>query len=305
MVQISRKADSVNMKTLLLATDLNANSDRAFERALKLAKEKNAKLIIFHVTSAFPDDKRKKWADYHLQNAEELIRSFLSEYEESKLLDVSIEVVPGGEPFSLIIEKAHSCDADLILMGLHGKSKFMDLFLGTTVARVMRKGMKPILMVRNKPIGAYRKIISGIDFSVGARAALRTAMSLSPTAHFHLFHAFDIPVTVDSMALVYSEMHDVTENAHKKSFESFIQAEKEFLIDTYGGISAQITSKLEQGEAASLLIQHTRNYEAELLTIGGHGKQDFLSAAIGGTAEYILSHPPCDVLVAKDYSIQA
>ena len=70
---------------------------------------------------------------------------------------------------------------DLIIMGMHSKAKFRDLFVGTTVERVVRKGVLwPVLIVKNKPTGPYKNIVAAIDFAPGSKSALRTGYGIVP-----------------------------------------------------------------------------------------------------------------------------
>ena len=74
------------MKTILLATDLEANSDRAMERALKTAQEQNAELHIIH---AIPKYKNNPLPKMFKQQAEELIKAVLAdEFPQYKKLKV-------------------------------------------------------------------------------------------------------------------------------------------------------------------------------------------------------------------------
>ena len=54
---------------------------------------------------------------------------------------------------------------DLVVLGFRGRHCFRDVFLGTTAERVVRKGDRSVLVVRNRPEEAYRRVLVAVDFS--------------------------------------------------------------------------------------------------------------------------------------------
>ena len=59
---------------------------------------------------------------------------------------VQVEVKEGA-PYAEITDKAKSMDADLIILGAHGRSGFVRMLIGSTVERVVRKATCPVLSV--------------------------------------------------------------------------------------------------------------------------------------------------------------
>jgi nucleotide-binding universal stress UspA family protein len=48
----------------------------------------------------------------------------------------------------VILDDAHNGDFDLVVMGTHGHSVFVDAMMGGTARRVLRRCKKPVLAVR-------------------------------------------------------------------------------------------------------------------------------------------------------------
>ena len=88
------------MKTILLTTDLTASSDRAMERALKLAKETRAKLHIIYVMPVY---KTKKLGASFKKDAEGLVKGYLYDYKNSENINVVIKVLEGKTAFAEIV----------------------------------------------------------------------------------------------------------------------------------------------------------------------------------------------------------
>src|SRR5690606_36064331 len=98
-----------------------------------------------------------------------------------------------GDPFQEILRAAEDGSADLIAMGSHRKSILRDVFVGTTIERVIRIGEYPVLMV-NRPLGGpYRRVLVAVDFSETSAHAVRSAhtLGLLEGTEVTLAHAYD------------------------------------------------------------------------------------------------------------------
>jgi nucleotide-binding universal stress UspA family protein len=286
------------IKKILLATDLSEKSDRAMERALKIAYEEKVKLYIVHIAPPYIGPKSKKWALDLRKDTEDLIKKYLYEYKDSAGIQTEIIIRQGGEVFFQILEVAYAHKVDLIIMGIHGKEKFSDLFVGTTIERIVRMGMKPVLMVKKKPIGPYQSIMSAVDFTPSSRAAMRLAMEIAPKAVFTAVHVYNVPVYYAD-AYVYVHTQEVAQEAQKKTMDAFLKTERSHFSKEHKGEEKRLSGKLMQGPLYDMLQKKAKNLKADLITIGAHG-QFVLTSKLGGTASYILSNPPCDVLVAPE-----
>ncbi|MCB1563307.1 MAG: universal stress protein [Alphaproteobacteria bacterium] len=290
------------MKNILLATDLSEKADRALERALKIAKEQKAKLHIIHIAPAYTGPKHnKKWALDLQKGVEELIRLYLEDYKDSKDIKTEITVRQGEEVFSQILETAYTGKADLIVMGMHNKEKLRDLFVGTTLERVVRKGLKPVLMVKNKPAGPYKSVLAPIDFAPASRSALRIGMELAPKAAFNAIHIYNVPACYADYAdpVLYMKTQEFTENSEKKAMDAFLKTEHTHFAKTHNGQNKNLSGELLEGPVYDTLRKKAKSLKADLMTIGGHSRFG-LASKLGGTAADMLSNPPCDILVASE-----
>ncbi len=285
------------MKKILLATDLGPSCDRAMERALKLAKEQKAKLYVVH---ALPGYKAKALRSTLKQEAENLIKGYLADYKDADDIEVMIDVAQNGSPETHILNATQKVKADLIIMGMHSKAKFRDMFVGTTLERVARKITKPLLMVKDKPTGPYQSIITGIDFAPASRSALRTAMELSPHGVFELIHTYQIPVAYPATAELALETYAQTEKAQNKAMIAFLNTEAAYFKKIHNGQHKKINEKLVEGPAYDMLVKDAKTWKADLIAIGAHGNAIITPSKLGGVAEDILANPPCDVLLVRE-----
>jgi len=292
------------MKNILLTTDLRAETKRAFDRAVKLALTMEAKLHILHVCPLYSFSKKKKEIISLKQDAEEMIKNSLAARKGIKRLKTSIRVVEGGETFAEIINHAERIKAGLIVMGIHGKVKLRDMFVGTTIERVIRKGIRPVLMVRDKPLNDYKNVLVGTDFSAGSKQALHVAIELSPKSTFHLVHTYDLSQVYFGEGLGgYAEyyiknMENSIADLTDEKLESFVKENKR-VLKKYNVESEKFNFRKVKGEPLACLLREATNVKSDLIAIGSHGQPSLMPYKIGGTARDILTTPPCDVLIAK------
>ncbi|MEQ9447929.1 MAG: universal stress protein, partial [Rhodospirillaceae bacterium] len=158
----------MQVKRLLVATDLSERSDRAFDRAIRMARKFQAKLTVLHVVEGdLPPLIAEAQAEASLRNLEEQLASI----SDAADLEVDLSVV-FGKDWSEILKQAEAARSDLIILGLHREVGLDGLFRGTTVERVIRKGDRPVLVVKDRAVRDYRNVVVGMDFSLNSRRAI-------------------------------------------------------------------------------------------------------------------------------------
>lgn len=285
------------MKNILLATDLASETDRALERAIRLTSTLKASLHILHVCPPHSFPGIDQSASPTQKVAQNRLERYLSDNQTLGELQPDITAVEGREPYKEIIKLADNIDAELIVMGMHGKSKLRDLFSGTTIERVLRKGNQPVLMVKDKPHEDYKRLLVGTDFSAGSSQALQFALKLAPSCMLHLVHSYEIPDTyIGDKISQYAG--DVVLSHARGNLDKFVQEHRQFL-QRFSDQPQNIQYRIVQGEAFQSLTREAADFDADLIAIGIHGKESLLPFRMGGTARDVLIAPPCDVLVAN------
>ena len=143
-------------KTILFATDFSEGSDFAFKAALSMAGKYDSKLIVIHVINE-PVDLRgfyvphisfDKLEEEIEQGAEKLMEKFCRTHMQD-FNNFETCVLP-GIPYDEIIKKAESLNADLIVMGTHGRTGLDHVLFGSTAEKVVRKSPIPVMTIRIK-----------------------------------------------------------------------------------------------------------------------------------------------------------
>jgi len=145
---------------ILMATDFSDCSAEALDYAVLLAKHFGADLYLFHAFEALPY-KIPASASTARPGAFEWLRT-LKEEEEKRLgalvgeiYQKGVKAYPvfkEGVPFREIPEAAREVEADLIVLGTHGRTGLDRLMMGSVAERVVRGAPCPIFLVKPKAL---------------------------------------------------------------------------------------------------------------------------------------------------------
>ena len=144
----------MKFKTILFATDFSEGSDFAFRYALSLAKQFDSKLMVVHIINE-PVDLRgfyvphisfDKLEEEIEQGAEKLMEQFCKKHMHG--YENFESFVSPGIPYDEIINKAKEFNADLIVMGTHGRTGLDHVLFGSTAEKVVRKSTIPVMTIR-------------------------------------------------------------------------------------------------------------------------------------------------------------
>lgn len=144
----------MQIKTILFPTDFSNGARAAMDHAITLAKDYQAKLILIYVIQDITI------AEWYIPSSlsvsdlvEDMQRSATQEMDKW-VADVSVKVkdvekmVVSGVPFVEIIRTAKEKNADLIVIGTHGRTGIDHMLFGSTAEKVVRKAGCPVLTVR-------------------------------------------------------------------------------------------------------------------------------------------------------------
>jgi nucleotide-binding universal stress UspA family protein len=154
------------IKKILYATDLSANSGYVLRYALDAAKRHKAKLVVLHVIEELPPTATQLAesfmgnekinalsADSKVSARERFLKRLQAACKENLCIDLdgderieSIEVHE-GHTADLILSKAEEYGCDVIFMGTHGKGFLKHPYFGSTSKRVLRRVRIPVFIV--------------------------------------------------------------------------------------------------------------------------------------------------------------
>jgi nucleotide-binding universal stress UspA family protein len=139
---------------ILVATDLTATSEPAFAEAIEMAKGGDTELLIAHAfqppnvaqAQAAAGGVYEEWIRNLRDQTEERLEPLV---ERAAKEGVKAEkLVLSGTAYEAITEAAKEKEADLVIMGTHGRKGVSKFFLGSVASRVISTAHCPVLTVR-------------------------------------------------------------------------------------------------------------------------------------------------------------
>lgn len=279
------------MKRLIAATDLSARSGSALRRAAMLARQYSAELQILHVVD---DDQPAAVVARERKQAEEILGAQADSLKETAGRPPSVTVA-AGDPFQEIVRTATDTGADLVVMGSHRRRILRDVFIGTTIERVMRTGHNPVLMVNAGPDGPYRKVSVAVDMSEASANAFRVARKsgILDNAELSILHAF-APLARAMMMYAGIEREKVEEFVLEEVADTRRRME-EFLEEMrLSGLKYRVT--LEEGLPFAAISKFVQREKPDLLVIGTRGLTGAERVLLGSVAHEVLRGTEIDIL---------
>ena len=154
-VMVAKKSLSAEAKTFLVATDFSACAREAAEEALMIAECFRGRVVFFHVLDLHPSYTTVYAHDLGVslpippalpEEIEPDWEAFLSGLPLDKVdWEKSAEE---GQAAAAIVDQAKHVNADMIVMGTHGRSALQHMLLGSVAEKVVRAASCPVLTIR-------------------------------------------------------------------------------------------------------------------------------------------------------------
>ena len=137
-------------KTILFATDFSPASTVAFNVAAALARDYRARVIAVHVIEpvrvGFSEYGSYIGPEEEKGHAMEMLSAIVAPSPRVMLERRLLE----GDPAEMIAEAAADANADLIVMGTHGRTGLTRLVMGSVAEEVLRHAPCPVLTIRGQ-----------------------------------------------------------------------------------------------------------------------------------------------------------
>jgi len=301
----------MKVERILCPVDFSEFSQRALERAVRLAGWFEAEITVVHVIPANP------WilpADAGVpsvmvpadllrvqrQEAAEELERFVTPCRgegvriHTRLLD--------GDPSREIQAAATVLPADLLVIGTHGRGGFEHLLLGSVTEKLLRRATCPVLTVGNTPARAegplFRRILCALDLTEASSRTLEVAMSLAEEnmARVTLLHVLEgLPGEGKRSRHALPEVSRLREELRKEAeerlHESVPAAARDF---------CSVNERVEEGVPWREVLQVAGEVDAELIVIGAHSRGALDRMFFGSTANQVVRQAACPVLVVRE-----
>ncbi len=144
----------MTFKNILVPYDGSTYADRAFDKAVEIAKQhdSNLKVVscldIANIGGWYIDKRINKDIMKKAKNLTEKLFSRLDNIAKRKSIRVDFKIIESNNSVKAITSYAKSKNIDLIIMGSSGRGKFDKVLLGSVSNGVMLKAKCPVLIIK-------------------------------------------------------------------------------------------------------------------------------------------------------------
>jgi len=138
----------------------------------------------------------------------------------------------------------------------------------------------------------YHRIVVGLDGSEGAHRALDAAVELGRTSKAEVF-----VISVEEVPRYPGAVDEV--NGERRAAERFFRKIQKEAADRIAGAGLVARCEIRAGHAGQVLPHYALEVGADLLVIGHSGRSAIWGRLLGTTADKIVDHAPCSVLVVR------
>jgi nucleotide-binding universal stress UspA family protein len=297
-----------SIQKILAATDFSNESRAGVRYAVALAAKLKATVELLHVIEPVSRLSGMEAVILAREDSELMAQAHqhLAALAKRKRLDgvTLTATVRAGKPFHEITTTAQENQADLTVIATHGYTGAKHILLGSTAEQVVRHATGPVLTVptnklpkRPGPVAplAIRQLLVPIDFSAFSNDALPWATFLATqfNAELVLIHVVErFPIDY----FLGRELMSHTIVPLMKQAEDDLQRLATELGKTTG---LKVRIVVHDGKPFEEICRAAKALATDMIVLTTHGYTGLKHVWLGSTAERIVRHAPCPVLVVR------
>lgn len=299
------------IREILATTDFSKESLAGVRYAVALAEKVGAAVALLHVvefppptpmpgmravTLALQDSEIGKQARVRLKT--------LAKRESEGDLNLT-PILRSGNSFYGITTTARERAADLIVIATHGYTGVNRVLLGSTAERVVRHAPCPVLTVPARatkrrtgkmPPLDLKRILVPIDFSKTSETALPWAASLARESNAELILLHVVQRFLSDYVFGRELMNETIAPLMKDS-----EARMKWMAgDLSKSAGLRVSAMVRDGRPFEEICNAAQSLGADLIALTTHGYTGLRRVWLGSTAERVVRHARCPVLVVRE-----
>ena len=291
------------LTTIVVGCDLSQGSDVALDRAIQLAEQHRAKIIVVHaqaddapiehVNNEMLKQLGEVTAAVRVVEARELASRLATIEKRGLAADVISRV---GPPAEVLIAAAAEHKAELIVVGTHGRTGLARILIGSQATEVIRISTIDVLVCRGTTTGPFAKPLVAHDFSPAAKIALEhTAALCPPRTPIEVVHAWQLPAGSWGATLLGQARFPW--NTVRDAVVAGAKGQADKILAAAEAAGHDVHAELVQGAPTDVLTATAAKGGHDLVAVGAHGHRGMRRLLLGSVAESTIRHAPCSVLV--------
>lgn len=277
---------------VLLAIDDSKFSEAAIQAVMAQLQPKGTELEVLHVVDLaipIPTLYAAEFRRESLKQGRELVKR-----TEQLLIKAGFKVLTAieeGDPRSNILGFAAHWNANLIILGSHGRNGLDHFLMGSVSEAVLHHApcSVQVVRIRKEPneleeASPRLKVLLAIDdsrFSEAARDAIMRQLRPKQTevCVLHIVEPY------------YSHIAGAEPTTELK-----LVAHSEQLL---AGAGFKVHTAIEEGDPRTKVVDYAANWKPDLLVVGSHGRSGLERLLMGSVSENVARHSGCSVEVVR------
>ncbi|KEY60940.1 universal stress protein UspE [Serratia sp. DD3] len=296
-------------QNILVVIDPNQDDQPALRRAVYLVKRNGGCIKAFlpiydfsyELTTLLSPDERTAMREGVIKQREAWIKQQCHFYLADGV-PIEIKVVWHRRPYEAIIQEVTSSNHDLLVKMTHQHDRLESVIFTPTDWHLLRKCPCPVWMVKDQPWPEGGKALVAVNLSSEepyhdplnmrlVKETLELAQNADQT-EVHLVGAY--PVTPFNIAI---ELPDFDPSVYNDAIRGQHLIAMKALRQKFH-ISEEFTH-VEKGLPEEVIPHLAEELKAGVVVLGTLGRTGLSAAFIGNTAEHVIDHLKCDLLVLK------
>jgi|SRR5580704_13487506 nucleotide-binding universal stress UspA family protein len=217
--------------------------------------------------------------------------------------------IPLGYPKKAIPEYAKQWGADLVMVGSHGQSAVTRFLLGSVAHAVLRTAPCSVEIVRHRPGSPSpaqgMNILLATDGSgCSAKAVMAVANRPWPAkSQIRILSVVQLltPETPSSASTLTSPyptslLEQIWNDACTRGKKAVAEARKTL---SAAGLKLHEGKEIPDGEPRSLILDTAKEWGADLIVLGSHGRHGLDRMLLGSVSESVAMYAQCSVEVVR------
>ena len=296
----------LHIRRVVCPVDFSPVSKRALDHAAVIARWYEAELIVLHVTPlmptifAFPSAVDIGASD--MADAEAVLPELTAFVVEAEtMVSATQAVVRSGSPAVEILRYAAEAEADLLVLGTHGRTGFERFMVGSVAEKVLRKAPCPVLTVPphgegQPPRPVFARILCGADFSEVSNHAAEYALSLAQEANGGLTLLHVVDWMPDKNFAKYPQFDAA---AYQQVITREARRQLEGLVPEEARNWCQPDLRISCGKPYREILRVAAEDQADLIVLGVHGVVPIDRMLFGSTTQHVVRQALCPVLTVR------
>ena len=295
----------ISLGRVLCPIDFSDTSHHALAHAAALARWHDAQLTILYVFPYLPAVDLPPLPLEDVDRASTLAR--MREFAAIVPRDVRVDcqLQEAQLVHEAIARQVEATQADMLVMGTHGRSGFQRALLGSVTEKVIRNVKCPALIVPPRapdiapdtPV-QFHRILCPTDFLESSLKSLEYAISVAEEtdAQLTLLHVVEMLAALGGQEPLVAD-----DQFARLRLATIADARRRLndLIPDDARAYCTIDAVVVEGRAYKQILCHAKESRADLIVMGVHGRGAIDLLLFGSTVQHVLRASTCPVLIVR------